>query len=180
MPTREAIPARNGSRKGSSAEVTASVIPVAVTSVLPVTRPSPGKCFTVATTPPSCKPVMIAGTAAETAAGSVPNSRRYLPIGPLVSSMDCGTVSATGARSTLTPAASSSRARVDPRATSSERLRRPCSRAAGSAVNPVPLSCWTAPPSWSAATKRSTGPVATRCTWSEVALTVAAPVQPPR
>ena len=46
------MPARNGSRFGSSAVVVESVVPFGVRSVLPVTRPSPGKCLSVALTPP--------------------------------------------------------------------------------------------------------------------------------
>ena len=147
MPTPLATPARNGSRKGSSALVCVSVIPTVVTSVLPVIRPSPGKCLTVATTVPDCSAVTSSGTAAATTAGSVPSSRRYLPIGALVSTIDGGTVSATGARLTLTPAARSSLARVAPSSLSWVGDIFPWLSAEGSTLKPLPLSCWTAPPS---------------------------------
>src|SRR5205807_5481646 len=83
---------------GSSAVVVASTTVVAV-SVLPVTRPSPGKCLTVARTPAADRPETMVPTAAPTAAGVLPYWRENTPTGAFARSVPAGTTSATGATS---------------------------------------------------------------------------------
>src|SRR5690349_14525200 len=67
---------------------------------LPAAPPRPGQCFTVAPTPPSCKPVTAAATRGATNAGEPPNERS-----PITSSYGFVRTSATGARFRSTPAA---------------------------------------------------------------------------
>ena len=56
-------------------DVVSSVMPCDVVSVLPLTRPRPGKCLTVDATPAAASPWMVAATPTETVAGSFPNPR---------------------------------------------------------------------------------------------------------
>src|SRR5829696_4776557 len=79
-------------------------MPLAVTSVLPVIRPIPGKCLTVEATPPARIPAMKAPTMGDTRSGLLENCRSKRPMGPLARPTEVGTVSATGARLTLMPA----------------------------------------------------------------------------
>jgi hypothetical protein len=65
---------RNGIRSASARVVTVSVTPPRV-SVLAVTRPSPGKCLTVGTTPASAIPAANAPARAATDSGIDPNCR---------------------------------------------------------------------------------------------------------
>ena len=100
-------PAPTAARKGAmSADVrvvTRSVTP-AVVSVLPATRPSPGKCLAVRARPVDRIPRTKAVPFSATTAGVWPNSRWKRPIGAFVDANDADTVSMTGARLTLTPA----------------------------------------------------------------------------
>ena len=105
--------ARNGSRNGSSAVATSSVIPDDEKSVLLRTRPRPGKCLTAPSTPSSSIPRRKATEYVATVVGSDPYWRPHRPIGWLARPMSFGTVSATGARLTLTPAAFICRAQPD-------------------------------------------------------------------
>ena len=82
-------------------------VTAAVKSVLPTTRPSPGKCLAVVAIPAVFMPPMKAATWLATVDGVWPYSRLSLPIGAFVASVPGGTTSATGARLTLTPAARS-------------------------------------------------------------------------
>ncbi len=135
------MPARNGSRYESVAVVVSSVMPWEVTSVLPVTRPSPGKCLTVAVTPAWDRPATMARTAPATWPGSLPSWREYRPMGALTLSRPFGTTSATGARLTLTPASRSSRPAPAHSVLSCSAAIRPWSTAEGRGVNPLPRSC---------------------------------------
>src|ERR1700712_5598925 len=80
---------------GSPAVVVSSTT-VAVVSVLPVTRPRPGKCLTVAGTPVLDSPWTTVPAAALTAGAVLPYCREKTPIGPLDFSVPAGTTSATG------------------------------------------------------------------------------------
>ena len=71
---------RNEARSGSSGVVTESTT-FAVKSVLPITRPRPGKCFAVVVTPALAIPCKKATPWAPTVAGSFPYSRLRTPIG---------------------------------------------------------------------------------------------------
>src|SRR5215207_7425572 len=138
---------------GSSAVVTGSVTS-AVVSVLACTRPSPGKCFSVAVTPARSRASTTVPTAGATASGVLPYWRSNWPIGSLAASLPAGTTSATGARSRLTPALRSAVPMPSARVASSAGGSAPCSRAEGSLSKPGPWSVWTSPPSWSTATQR--------------------------
>src|SRR6476661_8605521 len=105
-------------------------------------------------------------------------------MGWLARPIDAGTVSATGARLTLMPAAASCRAQRAASDFSPEAPAAVWSRAGGMVLKPAPCSCCTAPPSWSAARSRPRfavlGP-AREARWRVVASTRAAPVcHPPR
>ena len=76
----------------------------AVSSVLPRTRPSPGKCLSVAVTPASASPATIVPAAGSPPPAVPPYCRPKAPIGSLVRLGPGGTTSTTGARSRLTPA----------------------------------------------------------------------------
>src|SRR5690625_2718509 len=133
-------------------------MPVAVRSVLPVIRPSPGKCLVVAATPPACIPSMNAATLSATFPDRCENSRYHCPIGSLAVPRASGTVSATGARLTFTPAPASCSAQRVASWVSSASGRPPWSIAEGISSKPAPCSCCTAPPSWSAAMNRPSPP----------------------
>ena len=98
--------------------------------------------------------------------------------------MSAGTVSVTGARLTLTPAAFISRAQPVAALVSADDDIVACCLADGGRVKPSPRSWCTTPPSWSAATSSPTSPVLEpetspwRC--SEVRVTLSAPSHPPR
>ena len=159
-------------------------MPVELKSVLLRIRPSPGKCLTVASTPPSSIPSMNAVDAFSTVAGSDPYCRPHLPMGSLARPMSAGTVSVTGARLTLTPVALSSFAHPAAALVRADDDICACSLADGGRVKPDPRSWWTSPPSWSAAIISPMSPVASSATrpWrcSEVLVTFSAPSQPPR
>src|SRR5579859_1027227 len=177
--TRDATARANGWRYGSWRVVTVSTTAL-VKSVLPSTRPRPGKCFAVVPTPAARIPAMKAATWLATVAGSCPYSRSSSPIGAFWSSVPGGTTSATGARSRLTPAVLSSRPQVVAAACSWSGDMLPCVRADGTTAKPDPESVWTSPPSWFAATKKGTPCVADCVAWdwtaSETARTAASPV----
>ena len=159
-------------------------MPVALKSVLLRIRPSPGKCLTVPSTPPASIPLRNAVEARSTVSGSEPYCRPQRPIGSLARPMSAGTVSVTGARLTLTPAAFSSRAQPVAALVSAADDIVACSLADGGRVKPSPRSWCTSPPSWSAAMSSPTSPVLLpdtspwRC--SEVRVTLSAPSHPPR
>ena len=88
--------------------VTVSTTPE-LKSVLPRTRPSPGKCLAVVATPAWAIPRRNATPCAATVPGSWPNSRCSAPIGAFCWSVPGGTTSITGARFRLTPACRSTR-----------------------------------------------------------------------
>src|SRR3984885_6099195 len=71
-----------------------------------------------------------------------------------------GTTSMTGAKLRLTPAARSSLPHVRASPCSSAGGSMPCATALGIVEKPGPCSAWTSPPSWLAATKNRTPPVA--------------------
>src|SRR3954453_6380976 len=87
---------------GGSAAVVVASMTIAVVSVLPVTRPSPGKCLRVPRTPAPDRPATTVPAAAPTAAGVLPYWRENTPTGAFVCSVPAGTTSATGARSRVT------------------------------------------------------------------------------
>src|SRR5205823_9012282 len=66
----------------------------------PAAPPRPGKCFSVAPTPPSCRPATAAATDGATTPGDEPNDRS-----PMMASRGFVRTSATGARFKPTPAA---------------------------------------------------------------------------
>ena len=68
------IAARNGAMSADVRVVTVSVTP-AVVSVLPVTRPSPGKCFAVIARPDAFMPLRNVVPLSATTAGVYPYSR---------------------------------------------------------------------------------------------------------
>src|SRR4051794_38828511 len=137
---------------GSSAVVTPSVTP-AVVSVLAVTRPRPGKCLRAAVTRWAPSPSTTVPAAAPTCCGVLPYWRSKKPIGALACSVPAGTTSATGARSSVTPALCSDAPIPSARAASCCGGSRPWSRAEGSSPKPGPFKVCTWPPSWSAATQ---------------------------
>src|SRR6476661_3317574 len=160
-------------------------MPLEVTSVLPVTRPNPGKCLTVAATPPARMPARKAPTIVETRAGSLEYCRSYCPTGPLARPTEVGTVSATGARLTLMPARRSSAPQRVASAVRFEGEPWSWTRADGIRLKPSPRSCCTAPPSWSAARSSPRPAVsasdARPARWRVVVRTESLPpVQPPR
>src|SRR5699024_9603231 len=87
-------------------------------------------------------------------------SRYHCPIGSLAVPRASGTVSATGARLTFTPAPASCSAQRVASWVSSASGRPPWSIAEGISSKPAPCSCCTEPPSWSAAMNRPRPPVA--------------------
>ena len=154
-----AMPVRKASRYGSSAVVVESMTPAAV-SVLPVTRPRPGKCLSVVAMPACAMPLTTAEPWLPTVAGSCPYSRWSAPIGWFVASAPGGTTSITGAKLRLMPAVASSPPHWDASACRTAGERLPCSSADGIVENPGPFRRWISPPSWSAPTKKPTPPVA--------------------
>ena len=163
-PSRTARPARDRRRgttpgRGRPAVVTLSTTS-AVKSVLPVTRPRPGKCLAAVATPASAIP-RDEGRAVRRRCSPgrsrtpcrARRSARWTPPSP------AGTTSMTGARSRLTPAARSSlpQPAADCAACSAGQL--PWVSADGMVANPGPVSCWICPPSWLAAMKNRTPPV---------------------
>ena len=97
------MPPANGCRYGSSTVAVRSTAPVDV-SVFARTRPRPGKCLSVVTTPVDCTAVTTVPTSSATASGAEPYCRSNAPIGGFWSAVPAGTVSATGARSIVIPA----------------------------------------------------------------------------
>ena len=96
---------RSGTRPGTgSLEVVLRSTTPATSSVLPVTRPRPGKCFATVRMPAADMPSTKAAACAATAAGLWPYSRSRAPIGAFVLSVPGGTTSVTGAKSRLIPA----------------------------------------------------------------------------
>src|SRR5512132_4553803 len=88
-------------------------MPVAETSVLDRTRPRPGKCLRVGATSAAREPRTNAAAYRPLALASPgTKSRWYCPTGAFPEPREVGTVSATGARLTLTPARRSSRAQA--------------------------------------------------------------------
>jgi hypothetical protein len=160
--------------------VTSSVTPV-LTSVFPRTRPSPGKCLTVAVTPAAARPSTTVPAADATSSGMLPYWRPKAPTGSLPAAVPAGTTSATGARSRFTPASRKAAPIRPARADSSAGGSAACCRADGRRSKPGPCSDWTAPPSWSAATHRA-GPADSDCHRPAVAASSAAgrPERPAR
>src|SRR3954471_8306871 len=157
----EAASRPNAATCASPAAVVPSTTSAAV-SVFCCTRPSPGKCLSVAVTPCAARPSITAPAAPTTASAVLPYCRSRAPIGGLAASVPAGTTSATGARSRFTPA---SWRGAPVRSASADRSaggRVPWTRAEGIASNPGPLSVWTRPPSWSTAIQ-SPGPGAAAC-----------------
>src|SRR3954454_16673954 len=138
----------------SSAVVTQSVTP-AVVSVFWCTRPSPGKCLSVAVTSARARPSITVPTAVPTLSGLLPYWRSKAPTGVLPASVPAGTTSATGARARFRRASRSAVPMPWARAARSAGDSALWCSAEGSRSNPGPLSDWTAPPSWSAASQRS-------------------------
>src|SRR5579863_1663811 len=149
--------ARNDPRSGSFGVVTLSTT-LAVKSVFPVTRPSPGKCLAAVATPAEAIPVMNAAPCAPLPAGVEPNSLSSAPIGAFDAAVAAGTTSITGARSKFTPAARSSRAQTAAAERSVAVDQVPWVSADGITEKPGPVSCWTWPPSWLAAMNIRTPP----------------------
>src|ERR1700722_17802405 len=146
-------------RYGSSTVVTVSIT-LALKSVFPRTRPSPGKCLAVVASPPWAMPRMNATPWLPTTAGVGPNSRISCPMGAFWLVSAAGTTSMTGAKLRLTPAARNSLPQVRARPRSPAGGSMPCATALGIVEKPGPCSAWTSPPSWLAATKNRVPPVA--------------------
>ncbi len=127
--------------------------------MLPATRPRPGKCLAVVATLADAMPSMNAAPCAPLLAGSEPNCRSSSPTGAFVLAPPAGTTSITGARSRFTPAARSSPPHPAAAARSADTDHVPWVTADGMTENPGPVSCWTWPPSWLAATKKRAPPV---------------------
>ena len=140
------IACRNDRRYGSSSVVVVSTT-WAVKSVLPVTRPSPGKCLAVVATPADCMPRMNAAPWRPVVTGSWPNSRWSAPMGWFSASVPGGTTSMTGAKFRLTPAEASWRPHSAASARSAGGAMVPWSSALGIVENPGPRSAWISPPS---------------------------------
>src|SRR5436190_873398 len=155
---------RNGAKYGSPGVVTESTTP-AETSVLPTTRPSPGKCLAEVATLAPAMPFRNADPWLETVAGLWPYSRWSAPMGWFCDSVPGGTTSITGAKFMFTPAAESSRAHSVASARRLEGLIVPWTTALGIVENPGPRSAWISPPSWFAATKNRTWPVDRAVAW---------------
>jgi hypothetical protein len=174
-PARIAVP--NGVRYGSPLRVTRSVTP-ALTSVLAVTRPRPGKCLTVASTLASASPAAKAPPRDDTRAGVYPYCRWNRPMGGLcAAAAGLGTVSRTGPRSTLTPAACSWLPHFFAYAFTVAAGQVPWVSAVGIVEKPGPRSTCTSPPSWSVEMNSGTPAVAaleaSRCS-RDVTVAVAA------
>src|SRR3984957_9413937 len=146
-------------RYGSSTVVTVSIT-LALKSVFPRTRPSPGKCLAVVASPAWAMPRMNATPWLPTTAGVGPNSRISCPMGAFWLVSAAGTTSMTGAKLRLTPAARNSLPQVRARPRSPAGGSMPCGTALGIVEKPGPCSAWTSPPSWLAATKNRVPPVA--------------------
>ena len=127
--------------------------------MLPTTRPSPGKCLATDATPAEAIPSMNATPCSPLACGSDPNSRSSCPIGAFVDAVPAGTVSITGARLRLTPAACSWLPQIDAWLRSALVVQLPWTSADGITSNPGPVSCWISPPSWLAPMRKRTSSV---------------------
>src|SRR5699024_1269794 len=117
---------------------------------------SPGKCLTAVASPAAAIPLMKAVTLSDTCCGSEPYPRPSAAMGLFCSPTEAGTTSATGARSTVTPAWRSCSPHCWACRRSSWSDSVACVAAEGISLNPGPLSRCTCPPSWSAPTRSST------------------------
>src|SRR5882757_237487 len=147
---RARIPAENGAMNALLVVVFESTT-FATSSVLPVTRPRPGKCFSTVDTWDARIPSVKAMTCEPTVAAVEPKLRRSAPIGGLLPAVPAGTTSATGARSMLTPACFSCPPHFFVADFSQDVEWVPCASAEGIEENPEPLHGWIRPPSWSPA-----------------------------
>ena len=119
------------------------------------------------------QPAANAAACVATVAGSLPYWRPKAPIGGFAA--PAGTVSATGARSTRTPAARSWPPQVRPAPAARPGSAGPGCSALGIGEKPGPLSTWTAPPSWSVATSTARAAVTAACTRAVSAAVAAVP-----
>ena len=101
-------------------------------------------------------PSMNATPCSPLVCGSDPNSRSSSPIGAFVDAVPAGTVSITGARLRLTPAACSWLPQVSAWVRSALVVQPPWTSADGITSKPGPVSCWISPPSWLAPMRKRT------------------------